>query len=285
MRKIIFLFLLIVNTAVAQVPEGNCHLAQSRLNIGLEAGKRGEWQKASKRLLQAINLCSGFKAWYLLGRTYIELAEDDKALLAFEGARRYARNDDQKALSIARYAEVLAMRGQIDQSLTLIHEAKRLHSDSPNWMVALSRKLDLQRTDRVSIVVEITDALDNKSIRLLGGEVKPNINISINFEYNSTNIVGNSKQAIDVLVEAFAQKALIDKTITIIGHADKRGTGVFNQKLSEDRAKHIAKLLINKQPTLKKRLKTHGMGEQNLLYFGNSEEDHLLNRRIEFQVE
>jgi outer membrane protein OmpA-like peptidoglycan-associated protein len=66
----------------------------------------------------------------------------------------------------------------------------------------------------------------------------------------------------------------------LVGHTDKRGSMAYNQVLSEKRAKSVKTALERQFPSLVGRLKTEGRGETELLYDGDSESDHMLNRRV-----
>jgi outer membrane protein OmpA-like peptidoglycan-associated protein len=68
----------------------------------------------------------------------------------------------------------------------------------------------------------------------------------------------------------------------VVGHTDVRGKAAYNQQLSERRAKQVVALLIRELPELKGHLQASGKGMMQPKYLGNQEEDHQLNRRVEF---
>lgn len=278
--SILGLFLLAAHSYAA-----DCNLAQQHFSKGLAAGKNDQWQESQQWLSKSVAQCNRFDNWYLLGQAEQQLKNYAAALSAFEDARRYAKGNDEKATAIARYAEVQSQQGLIAEPLTLLHEARKIHTNPPPWITQLALKLDTKRIDEPLTIAQVTGALNNRSIKIFNLDTKPSINVSINFKYNSVDVIGKSRKSIDVLAEALADKSFDDRAITVVGHSDARGDEQYNQKLSERRAQSIAQLLVAKVPKLRGRLKVVGFGEKKPLYSGSSEHDYLLNRRIEVQLD
>jgi outer membrane protein OmpA-like peptidoglycan-associated protein len=71
---------------------------------------------------------------------------------------------------------------------------------------------------------------------------KPNIDLEIQFDYNSAAISRNSTQAVQELGKALSNPSLKGSTFVVAGHTDAVGSDGFNQDLSERRADnyHIA---------------------------------------------
>lgn len=254
-------------------------------NKGLELGKNQDWKGAKDALTQSLKHCNRFNNWYLLGKVELELSEMDDAASAFENARRYASDDNERAIAIARYAEVQAKQGLINPPLQLLREAGRLHSNTPLWITKLQKDLDQKRVSKPLTIAQVTGALNNKSIKLFKINTKPSLNVSILFEYDSVNVIADSKESINVLAVALMDDSLRDKKVTIIGHTDARGEDKYNKKLSKQRAAKIAHSLFAKFPELRSRVSVLGAGEATPLYKGNTEWDYQMNRRIEIQLE
>jgi len=83
------------------------------------------------------------------------------------------------------------------------------------------------------------------------------------------------------LGRALAGPGMQQWSFLLIGHTDRRGTMSYNQTLSENRAATVMLELQRRFPSLNGRLETSGRGETELLYDGDSEEDHMLNRRVQ----
>lgn len=281
-------WLLLVGTVLlvpSLVIAEDCVLGEEYSQKGLEAGKQSKWTEAREWLSKSVANCNRFNNWYLLGQTLSELKELDDAASAFEDARRYATSDNEKALAIARYAEIQSKQGLVTQPLSLLHAARNMHSNPPKWITELTRNLDQKRVSQPLTVAQITGALNNRSIKLLNVQTKPSLNVSIHFEFDSTEVVDDSKDRIEVLGLALMDESLKDKKIRIVGHTDSRGPDQYNTQLSQNRAKHILEMLTKRYPELRNRVSVVGVGEQQPLYKGESEWEFQMNRRIEVQVD
>ena len=71
--------------------------------------------------------------------------------------------------------------------------------------------------------------------------------------------------------------------IEISGHTDDKGSGEYNQKLSENRDKAVVDYLVENGIN-KERMKFKGDGETNPIATNETEEGQQLNRRIEFKI-
>jgi len=275
----LFMFLVL-----EQLLAGDCDLAQREYEKGLHAGQNNDWETSRKALFKSVSQCNTFNNWYLLGQVYQELKNPDEALSAFKTAQQYAASNNERALAMARYAQTQARQGEIVRPLTLIHEARKMHDRSLNWMTAVARDLDSKRIEQPLTIAQVTRALTNRSIKIFNSDAKPNVNVNINFKDNSTEIIEQAYQALDILAEALDADTLNSKTITIMGHSDERGTDKYNFNLSEQRAKYIKDELISRNPSLTGRLEILGMGEKFPLYKGHTAKNYLYNRRIELKI-
>lgn len=263
----------------------NCAVAKDYFEKGLAAGKQSQWQEAKKWLSKSVGECNQFDNWYLLGQTEQHLGNYSAAATAFEDSRRFATQDNERALAIARYAEVLVAQGKTTEPLTLLHEARKLHSNPPEWITKLAKELDLKRLSQPMTVAQLSEGLNNRSIQLLDMKAKPSVNVTINFKSNSTSVTDTSVPNLDVLSKALTDPNLGGKTVWIIGHSDKRGDDTYNLKLSKKRAQAIVDDLVARAPDLKNRLRANGVGESRPLYDGENEDVNVLNRRIEVMVD
>jgi len=265
----------------------DCKLSQDYFKKGLDAGKSENWSLVKKWLDKSVAECNIFDNWYLLGQAEYKLGDMQAASSAFEDARNYAKTDDQKALAIARYAQVKAHQGEVGEPLKLLHIARQMSSNTPSWITDLALSLDKKRVQDPLSVETVTNTLKrtNRSIKLFKLDAKPSINVNINFQYNSVELVESSIGSIDVLAEALSDNSFIDKSITIIGHSDSRGTESYNYELSERRANKILENILALKPNLDGQLKIQGLGEDAPLYEGSTEDIYLLNRRIEIQLD
>jgi outer membrane protein OmpA-like peptidoglycan-associated protein len=74
---------------------------------------------------------------------------------------------------------------------------------------------------------------------------KPNIDLEINFDYNSASISKASMSSVKALGEALSDPKLKGSTFVVAGHTDGIGGDAFNQSLSERRAETIKQYLVS----------------------------------------
>jgi outer membrane protein OmpA-like peptidoglycan-associated protein len=90
---------------------------------------------------------------------------------------------------------------------------------------------------------------------------KPNIDLDIQFDYNSDQISSTSMPAVRALGEALANSKLKGSTFVVAGHTDAIGGESFNQGLSERRADTIKRYLTEKYGIVGSELVTVGYGK------------------------
>ena len=104
------------------------------------------------------------------------------------------------------------------------------------------------------------------------------INLSINFENNSHKVQESSFAKIDKFANFL--KKYKDYSAEIVGYTDSVGSQAYNQKLSQQRADEVKRLLIQRGVE-SSRLKAVGMGELNPVATNATAEGRAQNRRIE----
>ena len=75
---------------------------------------------------------------------------------------------------------------------------------------------------------------------------KPNIDLDIQFDYNSAQIRKASMPAAEELGKALSNPSLKGSTFVVAGHTDAIGSEAYNQDLSERRADTIKRFLTDK---------------------------------------
>ena len=108
---------------------------------------------------------------------------------------------------------------------------------------------------------------------------KPNIDLEINFEYNSAAISKGSVTAVQHLGEALSDPQLKGSTFVVAGHTDGVGSDAFNQDLSERRADTIKKYLVDKYHIAASDLVTVGYGKTRMKDTANPAD--AVNRRVQ----
>ena len=121
---------------------------------------------------------------------------------------------------------------------------------------------------------------------------KSDININakaIQFDYDDFKITKNAQKELDKVVELMNEN--IELKIEIKAYTDCRGSDIYNQRLSEKRAKSVL-LYIQQKIKNPENIVGNGYGEQAPLHICNcdnykdvcSEEQHFENRRVEFYI-
>jgi outer membrane protein OmpA-like peptidoglycan-associated protein len=93
---------------------------------------------------------------------------------------------------------------------------------------------------------------------------KPNIDLEIQFGYNSASIRPASMPSAKALGEALTDSTLKGSTFVVAGHTDGIGSDAFNQDLSERRADTIKNYLVQKFGINGSDLVTVGYGKTKL---------------------
>ena len=93
---------------------------------------------------------------------------------------------------------------------------------------------------------------------------KPNVDLSIQFEFASAKLLPESRPLLDNLAKAINSDKLRGFTFVVEGHTDIVGSADYNQKLSNQRALSVLAYLASKGVS-KERLKALGKGSTELL--------------------
>jgi outer membrane protein OmpA-like peptidoglycan-associated protein len=90
---------------------------------------------------------------------------------------------------------------------------------------------------------------------------KPNIDLDIQFDYNSDKITSTSMPSVQALGKALSDANLKGSTFVVAGHTDAVGSDSYNQDLSERRADTIKHYLTEKYGIAGTDLVTVGYGK------------------------
>jgi len=93
---------------------------------------------------------------------------------------------------------------------------------------------------------------------------KPNIDLEINFDFNSASIRQSSIPSVQALGQALSDPKLNGSTFVVAGHTDGIGSDSFNQDLSERRADTIKRYLIDNYHIAGNNLVAVGYGKTKL---------------------
>ena len=103
----------------------------------------------------------------------------------------------------------------------------------------------------------------------------------VHFEFDSSNMTADSKQALKENTEIMA--AHPDIKVEVQGHCDERGTTEYNLSLGQKRAEAIRKYLVTAGVS-QTRVAAVSFGKEKPLSSGSGESAWAQNRRAEFRV-
>jgi outer membrane protein OmpA-like peptidoglycan-associated protein len=108
---------------------------------------------------------------------------------------------------------------------------------------------------------------------------KPNIDLEIQFDYNSADIAKTSVGSVQALGKALSDPALKGSTFVVAGHTDAIGGDPFNLDLSERRADTIKRYLVQNYGLNGSDLVTVGYGKTKLK--DTTKPSASINRRVQ----
>ena len=110
-------------------------------------------------------------------------------------------------------------------------------------------------------------------------KARPNIDLAVNFEFNSARLTPDGELILDNLGHALQDPKLGASRFAIGGHTDGVGSAGYNKTLSEQRAEAVRNYLIERYDVPADRLTAEGFGLTQLLDSANPAS--AVNRRVE----
>lgn len=128
---------------------------------------------------------------------------------------------------------------------------------------------------------ELKKDLEGADVQRVGEGILITFNSGLQFDVNSTSLVGDTKTNLDKLSTTL--KKYDDTSILIEGHTDNTGEAKYNQDLSERRARSVSQYL-NAQGVQGNRVTTKGYGEMQPIASNDTDADRQKNRRVEVAI-
>ncbi len=276
-----FLFLL---TGAGFSMAADCELAAEYYH---RAQSENDAASAISWLNQSVRVCPNFNSWYILGLLQAQQNEIESAAAAFSHARSLAVTAKTEALALARLGQVLAQSGQMLQALRAFELACRFHpAPVPVWLNASLKQTRIRTYQHIVPATSIARVLGSGVQTSIDGRftVRPAVNLPVHFDFDRSDLNSAATRQVYELGLALSRVQLQNRSFLLVGHTDRRGTEAYNQRLSQARAHTVQDELERKFPSLIGRLQSAGRGEAELLYDGDSEIDHQLNRRVKVTV-
>ncbi len=128
---------------------------------------------------------------------------------------------------------------------------------------------------------EIAKTVPDAKVERVGEGIVVEFGSQILFGFDQSNLSQEAKTNLDKLVTVL--NSYPDTNIEIQGHTDSKGSGAYNQNLSEQRAGTVSTYLKGKG-IASNRLITKGLGEAFPKYENDTEAGRTENRRVEFLI-
>ena len=145
---------------------------------------------------------------------------------------------------------------------------------APKTLVTRSLSGTHSDTQAKIVQVNIPDSLRNRIAGSLSpddrqhltalADGRPNIDISVNFDFDSDRIGAAAVPATDEIGKALISQKLAGGTFLVAGHTDGKGTDDYNQRLSERRAEAVKAYLVAHYQIPAANLITVGYGKTKL---------------------
>jgi outer membrane protein OmpA-like peptidoglycan-associated protein len=186
---------------------------------------------------------------------------------------------EHKEIARAQYRVAQCYEDLNDPDAALLwYRSSLAHAYYTDTEVAINR-LQTERFNRGVTAAEIVRGLSISPSRSQG--VSPSIDLPVNFDTDKDTLSPDGQRQVAALAEALGNPAFAGDRFVLVGHTDKRGDDDHNQKLSERRARRVQEVLTVPVGFQASRFDVQGMGRRQLLFQGDTAEDHRLNRRVE----
>jgi outer membrane protein OmpA-like peptidoglycan-associated protein len=234
-------------------------------------------EEKARLLEESLAEARSYTAAFELGRTYNSLGMPEKAIIAFEQAAAVTLDPAQKSNALTIVARLYKATGDTRAAAEACRRALGIQSSTE-----VERELrDLEKENSGTVeAAEIAGTLKRGlAKRSLG--VQPSIDLRVTFALDSARLSSEGVRQVNELGKALADSSFASYRIKLVGHTDKRGSDPYNDKLSRQRAEAVKEYLVRTFGITPARLLVEGKGKRELLFMGDDEEDHALNRRVE----
>jgi outer membrane protein OmpA-like peptidoglycan-associated protein len=219
-----------------------------------------------------------------LGADQLSRGDTEQARQSFARAFALAGDPRQAALAAARLGEALDKLGHENEAIEYMERSLELNKYEK--VETELKEMRKRRFSRTQSAEEIRQALDAQQASNRGTRVLPAraVTLRILFEFDKAALTPEGKEQVEKLAEALAVPELVNERIRIVGHTDLIGGDDYNQKLSERRAAAVAAEIVGRHSLPMSQIEAAGKGKREPLYPGTSDEDSMLNRRVEVSL-
>jgi len=269
----------------------DCELGKQYLSSAQEQLAKSQSNKAADLLRRAIVACPSYDAYEAMGEVlgHSKNRRDwTSAADAFVAADALAATPKARAETLYQYAALLNDDGDPQNAYPLIRKAYALAPDRKD-IAALTA--DIEKQVQVPTKHQIVRSFGLSVYKPLktstsgGGSITGadhrQVNIPINFEFNSVELNEQTRGNITRLAEELADPSLSKKQFVFVGHSDARGDERYNSDLSRRRAEVMRNAVVELQPTLAGRIDVEGRGSSEPINSSTGVEAMRTNRRLQ----
>lgn len=253
-----------------------------------QARAAGNVEQRIRLFAESLREFATYQTAYQLGETLMKGRSDyGGARACFLRALELTTTPDAQARAAAQIAET--------------YDAASCASDRINWYKrslryyrypivedALRKAAAHQNSDTLVRSGTIRDSLKSCDPASAGASrsfgVEASIDLRIHFAYDRADLTPRGIEQARELGTALSSSSFADREFVLIGHTDSRGEPAYNDDLSLRRADTVRAYLTREFNLPSVRIRVEGRGERELLFSGNTESEHALNRRVEVVV-
>lgn len=235
-----------------------------------------------RRLETSRQACDSFAAALALGRAYAQQNNVLQSLATLRQAVPLAGNATERAWAWHLMARVQEAQPAPFEALLSYRTAWRL-ARTPEIgrdMLALERRVQQDVLSAADIVATLRQGLATRAIGVL-----PAVDVRVHFAFDTATLTARGVQQAAALAQALSALQAPGRRFRLIGHTDSRGDETHNDRLAQQRAETVRQYLLTPAALPAATVQAEGRGKRELLYPGNTEDEHALNRRVEVRVE
>jgi len=245
-------------------------------------------------LRQSIAACPSYDAYEALGEQLAHARNRrdwSAAADAFVDADARAPTPKARAQTLYEYASLLNADDDPQNAYPMIKKAHALDpgrkdvarlSAEIEKQVQVPKKHQLVRSFGLSVYKPLkATATAGDAITGAGHR---QVNIPINFEFDSVELNESTRQNVKLLAEALTEAAGGGKQFEFVGHSDSRGDERYNVDLSRRRAETMRGEVIHLVPSLAGQIGVEGVGSSDPIDPGTDLRAMQANRRLQVIV-
>jgi outer membrane protein OmpA-like peptidoglycan-associated protein len=245
-------------------------------------------------LRESLAACPSYGAYEALGE---QLARSRNrrdwttASGAFVDAEQRAPTPQARAQTLYQYASLLNADGDPQNAYPMIKKAHALEPERRDIarlsadiekQVQVPKKHQLVRSFGLSVYQPLKASATVRDP--ITGAGHRQVNIPINFEFDSVELNESTRQNVKLLAEALTEAVRSGKQFEFVGHSDARGDERYNVDLSRRRAETMRGEVIQLEPALAGHIGVDGVGSSDPIDPGTDLQAMQANRRLQVIV-